>query len=236
MRLHTATGRPLLPWIIIAAVVVLAAVVASVAYGAADKSPSAAPTSAAPTASAEPSAPATSGAGDGDTDAAPTGCIAGDARTPAMVLAAQKKAPHTTYGAVETAAAFYRWAIQGPYPSASDVNKVKPLFTAAKADASAADLRSEYADGTPPSGLSKSDRFYLSTAAGYWVTDPNSTTDRITVSINANYVINGAMSPTKALAESFVMVWEDGAWHLDELTAVDMSQLNAGGTRFTAGC
>jgi hypothetical protein len=39
--------------------------------------------------------------------------------TQAMVLSAEKLAPHTTNGAVEVATAFVRWLNQYPYPSAS---------------------------------------------------------------------------------------------------------------------
>ncbi len=155
-----------------------------------------------------------------------------------MVLAAQKAAGHNSYGAVEVATAYYRFIWQSPVPAAKDVQTVESDVISSDAAAEYRDLAGTYkqypnvsngdvADGTP---------FHLSTTNGLWMVDPSSTADRVTVNVAAGYVVDGALSPTKSTAQGFVMVWQDGAWHVEgERSRTRSSSLTAAlGTRGVA--
>lgn len=239
MRMYSASGRSRWPWIITGVVVVLA-IAGGLAFGLtrgndATADPSAAPTSSAPSTSP---APEPSGRGDADPGTAPTGCLGGNNRDVAMLLAAQKAAPHTMFGAVETATAFTRWSLQYPYPSASDAAAASEAVMSTNASAAAKDLAGQYASagdltgGKVPAGTP----FYLSTTNGLWLVSPSSTADRITVSVNASYVVDGALSSTKTAAIAWVMVWQGNAWHALEGQRPDLQKMAAGGTTFTGGC
>ena len=147
MRMHTATGRSRWPYVIGGAVAVVA-IVGGVAFAVTrpDDEPVAAPTTSAP-ASATPSAAPTggsSGAGDNEDDVPPTGCLGGQYRNADMVLSAQKKAQHTTYGAVEVATAFYRFLWQYPYPVVEDSDVVQSSVMSASAPTAFADIAAGY--------------------------------------------------------------------------------------------
>ena len=240
IRMHTASGRSRWPYVIAAAVLVVAAGIAIVyATGRGSKGPAAVKT---PAASSAPSALTTggaSGAGDDEDDAPPTGCLGGQDRNAAMVLAAQKAADHTAYGAVEVATAFYRWLWQYPAPSAAESNQVAANIIAPAAIAAWKVTDGELvADGgnitrgVIPAGTP----FHISTTNGIWRVVDSSTPDKITVDLAAGYVINGALSPTKSEVVGVVMVWQDGAWRVEGGTTVDQSMLANAGTRFTGGC
>ena len=120
-RRAARAGRNLLIALLIGAVIVVAIVIAYVTGRNSGTTP-AGPTSA-------PVATVTATASGGtDTDAAPTGCLGGEARTNAMLLSAQKAAQHSTYGAVEVATAFYRWSYRYPVPSTADIKAVELIF------------------------------------------------------------------------------------------------------------
>jgi len=239
-RMYSSTGRSRWPLVIGAAaavVIVGGGVVFATTRGG---EPTAAPTSSAPAPSVTPSptSAGSTGAGDDEDAAPPTGCLGGQDRNAAMVLAAQKAAGHNSYGAVEVATAYYRFIWQSPVPASSDVQTVESDVISSGAAAEYRDLAGTYkqypnvsngdvADGTP---------FHLSTTNGLWMVDPSSTADRVTVNVAAGYVIDGALSPTKSTAQGFVMVWQDGAWHVDGGAKPDAQQLANGGVRYTGGC
>lgn len=240
MRMYSAAGRSRWPWVIAGVITVLAIAAGVTAFGltrsnGAPADPSAPPTSAPP--STSPTAEPGSG-GDGDTGAAPTGCLGGNNRDVAMVLAAQKAAPHTMFGAVETATAYVRWSIQYPEPSAEDVKAVSAVFEPGKEAESIQQVMSDYERNPNPSNGNAPDGtpVYLSTTNGLWLVSPDSTSDRMTVSVNASYVINGVLSPTKTLAIAYVVVWQSGAWHVEKAQRPDVQKIAAGGTTFTGGC
>jgi hypothetical protein len=242
MRMHTATGRSRWPYVIGGAVAVVA-IVGGVAFAATrpDDEPVAAPTTSAP-ASATPSAAPTGGsfgAGDNEDDVPPTGCLGGQYRNADMVLSAQKKAQHTTYGAVEVATAFYRFLWQYPFAETSEATTVSEQIMSANAPESfknlAADLEKAGDDptqGTVPAGTP----FHMSTTNGLWRVLEESTADRVLVEFAAGYVVDGALSPTLTGVGGYVMVWGDGAWRIETGLNVDQDKLAAGGNRYTGGC
>jgi len=198
--------------------------------------PIAAPTSSTPT----PTAPATSGnEGLGD-DVAPTGCLGGFDRNADMVLTAQAEAKHTTFGAVEVATAFYRWGWQYPYPVPAEADAVSADIMASTANDSFQDLASAYetfADADMTSGqVPANTPFHLSTTNGLWMISEGSSADKVEVNLAEGYVVNGALSPTKAAVISLTMIWEDDAWHLESGGTPDQAKLTNGGTRYTGGC
>lgn len=239
-RMYSATGQSRWPWVIgaAAAVVVIGGGVAFAATRGDDTAASPSTSAAAVSPSPTSTPGGSSGAGDDEDASPPTGCLGGPQRNAAMVLAAQKSAGHSSYGAVEVATAFYRFIWQSPVPSGSDVQTVEGSIFSSSAPTSFSDLAATYeqypnlsqgdvADGTP---------FHLSTTNGLWMVDPNSTADRVTVNIAAGYVVDGALSPTKSTAQGFVLQWEDGAWHVVEGVQPDGETLANGGVRYTGGC
>lgn len=229
--------RPRRPTLLIAlaiAAVIVVVAVAAYLLGSANRNiANPPPTATAPILGASPSGtPSTSVA----TDSAPTGCLGGPSRSDSMVLAAQKQAPHTSFGAVEVATAFFRWAYRYPYPSAASSDRVSAALIAPNASSSLKDIAAGYASagdithGEVPEGTP----FYLSTAAGMWLT--SGTPEQVLVTVNANYVIDGAVSPTKTAAAAAVMVWSSQGWRVLSEQQPDTAKLSAGGTQFTGGC
>jgi hypothetical protein len=222
-------GRNLLIALLVGAVIIAAIVVAYVA-GRSTTTPSAPPTSA----SAPSSAVATSSA---TADAAPTGCLGGQPRNNATVLTAQRLASKSTFGAVEVATAFYRWTYRFPVPSSAEIEGVGSVFVPGQAAESEASLRTGYrqnpnpSTGTVPNGTP----FYLSTVTGKWLAEAG-TSGGVLVSVEASYVVDGAVSATKTATASFEMKWVDGGWRVAGLAKGEPSKLAAGGTTFTAGC
>ena len=175
----------------------------------------------------------------GSYDPAPTGCLGGQARDTAMVLAAQKKAGHSSFGAVEVAAAFYRWGYRYPYPSAGEVRALRPLFASEKAN----ELQRQFISGyqrayvPPPGGdVATGTPYYLTTANGVWSVADDSTSDRVVAAAQLHYVIGGSYSTTQTVSLTAVLVWQGSAWHLSSLRQSDPDRLSAGGTSFTSGC
>lgn len=226
-------------WITIAAVAVVVILAVAVTAYLAGRNSSPRPTAqGSSSSSATASAQSTASGSAGDVGAAPTGCLGGTARNDAMVLAAQRQAPRTAYGAVEVAAATFRWAIRSPEPSAVEVHRIAPLFMASKRSAAEAQLIADYAANPNPSNgvVAGGQPFYLTTANGQWLVGSGGSSDSVAVSVQAYFVIDGVVSATKSLTETFDLVWQSGAWRLQGLASGDASRLAAGGTQFTAGC
>ena len=221
-------GRNLL--IALLGAVIIAAIVVAYVAGRSTSTPSAGPTSA----PAQSSAVATSSA---TADAAPTGCLGGQKRNDAMLLTAQRSAPTSTFGAVEVATAFYRWAYRFPVPTSDEIAGIGPVFVPGKAAESEASLRTGYSQNPNPSTgiVSNGKPFYLSMATGKWLAE-NGTSGGVLVGVEASYVVDGAVSATKTATAAFEMKWVDGGWRVAGLAKGEPSKLDAGGTTFTAGC
>lgn len=182
--------------------------------------------------------PATTTSASQTPDAQPTGCLGGSARDAAMVLAAQKAAPHTTSGAVDVAAALVRWTFRSPIFDATQANQVSENIMSSTATAEFRDLAGGAARNPNNSGgvVPDGTPFYLSTAQGVWYAD-SASTDTVKVSIGAAYVVNGAVSPQLRSSSTVVMVWERGGWHAQsgsiEHTTEELFRI---GTPFVGGC
>jgi hypothetical protein len=231
-----ATARPprrKWPWIIGAAIVVAALIVGvSIYYR---DTPTGPVTDATPvaTSSATPTGAATIGA-----DPAPTGCLGGNGRDAAMVIAAQKAAPHTSNGAVEVAAALVRWAYRYPYPSSEDATAVANAIVSNEAPANFKDLAGFYATNPNVSGGLVGDgvNYSLSTVPGVWHLESYSG-DEAEVSVGTGLVVDGALSTTLRASATISLVWEDGVWKSGGLGATRTTEeLYSIGTAFTGGC
>lgn len=237
MRMYTKSGRSRWPYVIGAALVVVG-VAGGIVYSSAQPGGQSAVASSEPSASA-PATPGSSGAGDGDGDLAPTGCLGGQDRNALMVSGAQKAARHTTFGAVEVATSFYRFYWQYPYAPADQLNAVSSAVIGSNAPNSFKQLSTSFETvGDNPTGgkVAAGTPFHMSTTNGLWRVSEESTPDRIIVSLAAGYVIDGALSPTEVGVGGFVMVWENDAWHVESGISPDQDLLAAGGTRYTGGC
>ncbi|MGO4785168.1 hypothetical protein [Cryobacterium sp. W22_MBD10_FK3] len=234
----TASGRSRWPLVIGGGILVLA-IGGGIAYTATRPAaePLTTPTSSTPTPTATATGSA-SGSEDNGDDVAPTGCLGGQDRTANMVLTAQAEAKHSTYGAVEVATAFYRFVWQSPYPDSADASTVSDAIMSVDTPDSYRDLAGTYSstDDLTNGEVELGAPFHLSTTNGLWLVGESSTADRVTVNIAAGYVVNGELSPTKVTAQAFVMVWEDGAWHVADGEQPDAQKLTAGGNRYTGGC
>jgi hypothetical protein len=219
------------PWILAAAVVVVALIVGvTVFYNSRTDGRIIATT--APTSSTAPTATA------GGADAAPTGCLGGEARDAAMIMAAQKAAPHTSNGAVEVAAALVRWSYQFPYPSPEDADQVGAAVVSSKAPESFRDLRAFYATNPNVSGGMVADgiEYSLSTVPGVWHLESYSG-DEAEVSIGTGLIVDGVLSTTLRISTTVTLSWEDGAWKAEGLGATRTTEdMYAIGTQFTEGC
>lgn len=171
-------------------------------------------------------------------DAAPTGCLGGTNRDNTMMLAAQKEAPHSTTGAVEFAAAFVRWTFRYPTPTVDQANEVAPKVIATDATAGFKDLGAAVAANQNPSGGAVADGtdFYVSTAPGVWYLDKQSS-NQVTISVGAGYVIAGALSPQLRSSSTFELEWQSGGWRVKDGSLVHTTEeLFRIGTPFSGGC
>ena len=236
MRMYTKAGRSRWPHVIGAAVVVVA-VTGGVVYSVTQ--PNGEPTAVA-SSTPSTSAPAggSSGAGDDEEGVAPTGCLGGQDRNAEMVLAAQKSAKHTSYGAVEVAASIYRWMWQSPYPAEAEANAVSAGIMAKSANDSFKNLAASYSAAPDMTGgqVAEGTPYHLSTTNGLWSITEGSDGDQVEVNLAAGYVINGELSSSKAAVISMTMIWEADSWHLLSGGTPDQDKLAAGGNRFTGGC
>ncbi|WP_104177389.1 hypothetical protein [Cryobacterium sp. Y50] len=219
------------PWIVGAAILIGALIIAgAVYYGsqAGTATPTAEPTT--PVASSTPS-PSTT-----PVDAEPTGCLGGEARDAAMVLAAQKAAPQTSSGGVEVAAAFVRWLIQFPYPPTADADEV--AATALAADAPTKNLSEFFATNPNLSGglVADSTEYYLSTIPGVWHIE-SASNDQVIATIGTALVEEGAMSPQLKGSLTVTVRWEDGEWKFVRTEGTRTTEdLFSIGEPFTNGC
>ncbi|WP_156109877.1 hypothetical protein, partial [Cryobacterium sp. MLB-32] len=176
MRMVTASGRSRWPYVIGAAVIVVA-IGGGLAYNITRPAPA---TVAAPP-SSTPTVTGTTPGGDtslGD-DVAPTGCLGGLDRTADMVLTAQAEAKHTTFGAVEVATAFYRWLWQYPSPDTSGSEKVGAEVIASTAPANwrnvTAQYNSESWKAITAEYQARGGEFHTSSTNGLWRVTEDST-------------------------------------------------------------
>lgn len=229
-RRAARAGRNLLIALVVGAVIIVVIVVAYMA-GRTTSEPAANP-EAPTTASQATESP------DEPSGAAPTGCVGGSSLDSAMVLSAQQSAPRTSFGAVEVAAAFFRWTYQSPHPTRTDVRAASAIFLPDSAVSAQRDLMSEYERHPDPSnGVVENGRnFHLTTVGARWVVQAGVNDTRQRVSILAPFVIDGEVSATKTAAEAFELQWTDGAWRVVGLAEVDSSKVAVGGTAFSAGC
>jgi hypothetical protein len=178
-----------------------------------------------------PSAPSTSEAADVE----PTGCLGGDARDAAMVLAAQEAAPHTSNGAVDVAAALVRWSRRYPVPTPEEAKAVQAALIAPEAGY---DLTAAF-EGDP--NLSSSlvpdgETFYVSTVPGVWNLESYSN-DTARVSIGTGLVIKGELHPTFRLSTMYTLQWSEAGWVVVEANQPrPTEELFPIGTGFTEGC
>jgi hypothetical protein len=171
-------------------------------------------------------------------DAAPTGCLGGSNRDNAMLLAAQKAAPHTTNGAVEVATAFVRWTFRHPTATVDEANQVAGDIIASDASDTFKDLGAAVSRNQNPSGGAVADGtdFYVSTTPGVYYVD-SAAADKVTVSIGTGYVIGGAVNPQLRTSSTFTLEWERGAWRVQGGSlAHTTEELFKIGTPFTQGC
>jgi hypothetical protein len=165
-----------------------------------------------------------------------SGCIGGRERDAAMLVAAQKAAPHTADGAASFAAAFVRWLYQYPTPPASDVQTVAQRIYSAEADSQKV---IDYLGGSPNlSGGLVPDKqaFYVSTVPGVYYVE-SATPNKVSVSVGGGLVTDGALSATLRESVTVTAQWENGAWHVVESKGTRTTQdLFAIGTAFSGGC
>jgi hypothetical protein len=214
------------PWVIVAAVVV-AVVVALLAVHFADGSTA---PRAATSSTPSPNRPSPVA------DPAPTGCLGGPQRNAAMILKAQKLAPHTTNGAVEVATAFVRWLNQYPYPSAGTYAEIEK--TGLSSSAPTQDLAKFFASDPNLSGglVPDGTTYYPSTVPGVYHVE-SAATDSVSASIGTGFVVQGVLSPTIRGSITVTVQWEDGVWKFVSSKGTRTTEdLFSIGTPFTDGC
>lgn len=168
-------------------------------------------------------------------DVQPTGCMGGDIRDAAMVLAAQKAAPHTSNGAVEFAAAFVRWMGQFPVPTQEEAGTIQSAVVAPDSEY---DLPAFLAKNPNVSGSLVPDEtpFYVSTVPGVWNLESYSD-DSARVSIGTGIVINGELHPTFRLSSTYTLEWGNAGWMVLEANQPrPTEELFPLGSGFTEGC
>lgn len=224
MRTEARPPRRRWPWIVLAAVV-LALVLAGGIWWA--YSPRLQPVEP----SAAPSAPTSSA----PVDVEPTGCLGGDARDAAMVLAAQKAAPHTSNGAVEFATAYVRWLTRYPVASPEEAETVQ---TAAVVDGTTYDLVGSLMAKPNLSGalVPNEEAFYISTVPGVWNLESYGG-ETAEVSVGVGVVINGELHPQFRISTMLSLAWDGDAWRVDHANQARTTEdLFSIGTGYTGGC
>lgn len=225
MRAKATRPRRIWPWILLAVVVVSAIIAALTVSGVI---PAPQPTT---TQSPAPTIEPTTGAG-----AEPTGCLGGETRDAAMVLAAQAAAPQTSNGAIEVATAFVRWLNQYPYPSTADIATIEMEGLASSAPTK--DVAGFFAGNPNLSGglVPDGTTYYLSTLPGVYNLEA-AAPDEVTASIGTALVIDGALSPTLKGSITVTVVWESGSWKFVNSEGTrSTEELYSIGRPFTGGC
>lgn len=229
MTVTPSRPRARWPWIlgaIVAVIVVIAVVLGVTAALRQSAAPSPTPTrTVTPTRTSTP-------------DAAPTGCLGGSNRDNAMLLSAQKAAPHTTNGAADFAAATARWILRHPTATVDEANQVAGDIIASDASPQFKDLGTAVSQNQNPSGGAVADGtdFYVTTTPGVYYVD-SASGDKVTVSIGTGYVINGAVNPQLRTSSTYVLEWQRGAWRIQSASIAHTTEdLFKIGTPFTEGC
>jgi len=153
-----------------------------------------------------------------------------------MLLRAQAKAPHTTNGAVEVAAAFTRWIQRYPYPSAAEAADVQENVLAGKSfTTNLVDYlagKPDLSGGIVPAG----ETYFMSTVPGVWNLE-SASTDKTVVTIGTAYVINGAVSSSLRSSITITEDWQSGRWRVANVAGTrSTEQLFSIGHAFTGGC
>jgi hypothetical protein len=229
MTVTTTRPRARWPWILGAIVAVIMVVAVAVGVTAALRQSTApSPTSTRTIAPTRTDSP----------NAVPTGCLGGSNRNNAMLLAAQKTAPHTTNGAVDFAAATVRWTLRHPSATVDEANQVAGDIIASDASPQFKDLGTAVSQNQNPFGGAVADgtNFYVTTTPGVYYVD-SASRDKVTASIGTGYVINGAVNPQLRTSSTYVLEWQRGAWRIQSAkiahTTEDLFKI---GTPFTEGC
>ncbi|NNC14057.1 hypothetical protein HII28_19540 [Planctomonas sp. JC2975] len=222
--------RPRWPWIVVGLAALLVALVLILALTGGFSSTSNAQPTARPTSSQSPTATDAPGV-------AANGCIGGNGRDAAMLIAAQKAAPHTTNGAASMAAAFMRWLYQFPNPSTGDVQQVTQSIVSSKDDpeqfAQFVTSDTNRSGGLVPDGQP----FSVSTVPGVFYVESTSTADQPVISVGAGLVTDGALSATLRESTTVTLRWEDGAWKVLGAKGTRTTQsLFSIGTAYSGGC
>jgi hypothetical protein len=162
------------------------------------------------------------------------GCLAGPDRTAAALIAAQAKAPHTTLGAIELAAAFDRWQAQNPFPPAGDSGLVSKALAAAKATPDMKDLAGTFAArpvAQPGQTITTSmaeGKYFVESAAA----------DQAQITVGSAVVINGQPdAQNRGISVTVTLVWESGVWKILKMEPSPVpDQVFSQGTSFVGGC
>ncbi|WP_165068683.1 hypothetical protein [Marisediminicola senii] len=213
----------------IAGLVVVAALIAAALFFA-NRSPAEAPEPT-PTSTSTPTPSATI-----EPDAAPTGCLGGEERDAAMVLAAQEQAPQTSNGAIEVATAFVRWLNRFPYPTEEDAALVQQSGLAAAAPTT--DLTGFFASNPNLSGGLVADgvSYFLSTVTGVYHLESASPT-LVTASVGTAIAEEGAISPSLKGSITVTVAWEEDRWKFVSSEGTRTTEdLFAIGRPYTSGC
>lgn len=224
MRAQATRPRRTWPWILLAVIVFSAiiAVLTLTVWNPGGSTPTAAPTE---TTSSTP-AP----------DAEPTGCLGGDQRDAAMVLAALASAPHTSNGAIEVATAFVRWLNQYPYPTADDIAAIE--IGAIASTAPTKDIAGFFAGNPNLSGglVPDGTDYYLSTLPGVYYLEA-AAADKVTASIGTALVIDGELTSTIKGSITVTVTWEDNGWKFVSSEGTrSTEELYSIGRPYTGGC
>ncbi|TFB86885.1 hypothetical protein E3O44_06880 [Cryobacterium algoricola] len=137
---------------------------------------------------------------------------------------------------MDVAAAFVRWLIQYPYPTASDSDRL--ATTGLASDAPTKDLTGFFATGPNLSGglVPDSTDYYLSTIPGVWHLESSSGTE-VEATIGTGVVINGELSPNLRGSITVTLRWEGGKWKFVKSVGTRSTEdLYAIGKPFASGC
>ena len=141
---------------------------------------------------------------DAPVDVEPTGCLGGDARDAAMVLAAQKAAPHTSNGAVEFAAALVRWSRRYPVPTQEEARAVQAAPSSPQVRLTTSLRRSKATPTCRRRSCRTAKPFYVSTVPGVWNLESYSD-DTARVSIGTRARDQRRVAPTFRLSTMYTL-------------------------------
>lgn len=162
------------------------------------------------------------------------GCLAGPDRTAAALIAAQGKAPDTTLGAIELAAAYDRWATRFPFPSPAESKAVSDALAAKNAAPDMKDLTGDYA--ARPAGPANQ-VITVSTAEGKYFIESASEV-QVVVTVGSKLIINGQPDKDgRASSNTVTLLWESGTWKIAKTAGTrSTEEIFSQGTSFAGGC